>query len=359
MPARPAGPSSAPPPPPSPASSSALLALLVLWLVWPHTHLYGSFSEIELVEEGRRRGARQQPRRHHRLSRRRRADLGLRRCRHGAAPHAAQIRRGAERRPHLAHRASLRHPRGRRALRLPHRERPVGPARQRPATAPARAARGDRRQGAVRHHPDHRRHDRCRHFERMGRIARRAGGTSVASAPGVDAPRQSRSQYRRPLQSRPHGPAHQPGPALAPIAHAVGHECGPRRSRARGRPGRGAAGRHARRVLEAASRGDRAVCRYRQADPVQGNPRTMGQRLPHDRPAGRRSRARHHPAQLERRHAFLLHQCARHGLGRADARVRYRLRANIRAPPGSSPCITTSWNIPGPPSSFRCASARR
>ena len=38
-------------------------------------------------------------------------------------------------------------------------------------------------------------------------------------------------------------------------------------------------------------------------------------------PPTRRSRARHHPAQLERRHAFLLHQCARHGLGRADARA--------------------------------------
>ena len=72
------------------------LALLVLWLVWPHTHLYGSLSEIEFLEEGRRGGARQQRRRDHRLSGGGRAGLGLRRCRHGATAQPRQIRQGAE-----------------------------------------------------------------------------------------------------------------------------------------------------------------------------------------------------------------------------------------------------------------------
>ena len=50
----------------------------------------------------------------------------------------------------------------------------------------------------------------------------------------------------------------------------------------------GRLGGHARPVLEAASRGDRAVRRCRQADLLQGDPRAVGQRLPHDRAAGRR-----------------------------------------------------------------------
>ena len=50
-------------------------------------------------------------------------------------------------------------------------------------------------------------------------------------------------------------------------------------------------------------------------------------------------RTRHHPAQLERRHAFLLHQRARHGFGRADAGLRHRRAEPIRAPPGSWRCI--------------------
>ena len=70
-----------------------LLALVMLWLAWPHTHLYGSFSEIELLEKSRGGGARQQRGCSRGLSRRRRLDLGLRRCPHGAAAHAPQIRR--------------------------------------------------------------------------------------------------------------------------------------------------------------------------------------------------------------------------------------------------------------------------
>ncbi len=70
-----------------------------------------------ILEKGRRGGARQQRRRDHRLSGGGRAGLGLRRCRHGATAQPRQIRQGAEARPDLAHRPSVRHSRRRRALR--------------------------------------------------------------------------------------------------------------------------------------------------------------------------------------------------------------------------------------------------
>ena len=226
--------------------------------------------------KGRGGGARQQRGRDLGLSRHCRPDLGLRRRPHGAAAHAPQIRRAAEGSSHLAHRPPVRHPRGGRALRLSPGKRPVGPARQCPPAAPAQATRGDRRQAAVRHHPHHRRHDRRRPVERMGRGARCPGRASLACRPRVDAAGQSRPQYRRPFQSGPHGPAHQPGPALTPIAHPVGHERGSRRSRSRGRPRQKAPGRNTGAVPQAAPRRHRPLCRHRPAGPLQRHSPSSG-----------------------------------------------------------------------------------
>ena len=83
-----------------------------------------------ILEEGRRGGARQQRRRDHRLSGGGRAGLGLRRCRHGATAQSRQIRQGAEARPDLAHRPSVRHSCRRRTLWQAHRERPLRSFRQ-------------------------------------------------------------------------------------------------------------------------------------------------------------------------------------------------------------------------------------
>ena len=235
-----------------------LLALLVLWLIWPHAHLYGSVSEIDSWKKvavvalanslaaisaylavaaliwGFADAAMAQPRTLRKFA---------------EAPKGARVWR-------IVHLSDIHVVGERYGFRLESgRSGPRGNDRLRRLldqleTLDAKTE--------VRHHPDQRRHDRRRPVLRMGRGARRTGGASFAARPGVDAARQSRSQHRRPLQSRAHGPAHQSRPALAPIAHAVGHECGPWRPRARGRPGQRAPGRHARRVLEAASRGNRA-----------------------------------------------------------------------------------------------------
>ena len=106
--------------------SGVRLALLVLWLVWPHTHLYGSLSEIDILEEGRRGGARQQP------SLAITAYLAVAALVWGFADAAmaqprnlAKFDKAPKQGRDLAHRPSVRHPRRRRALRLPHRERPL------------------------------------------------------------------------------------------------------------------------------------------------------------------------------------------------------------------------------------------
>ena len=149
------------------------LALLVLWLVWPHTHLYGSLSEIESWKKvavvalansvaaitaylavaalvwGFADAAMAQPR------------------------NLAKFDKAPKQGPDLAHRPSVRHSRRRRTLRPAHRERPLRPFRQRTLEAPAQAARGDRRQEQTRHDPHYRRHDRRRYFHRMGAGARR------------------------------------------------------------------------------------------------------------------------------------------------------------------------------------------
>jgi len=80
-------------------------------------------------------------------------------------PHLSQICRAAKGCSHLARSSPLRHSCSWRTLRLSLRERQVRPAWQRQAVAPIRSARGDAWQAAVRHDPDHRRHDRCRHFK--------------------------------------------------------------------------------------------------------------------------------------------------------------------------------------------------
>ena len=117
-----------------------LLALLVLWLVWPHTHLYGSFSEIDSWKKvavvalanslaaitaylavaaliwGFADAAMAQPRTLRKFA---------------EAPKGARTWR-------IVHLSDI-HVVGER-LRLPRRERQVWPARQRPATAPARTS---------------------------------------------------------------------------------------------------------------------------------------------------------------------------------------------------------------------------
>ena len=53
-------------------------------------------------------------------------------------------------------------------------------------------------------------------------------------------------------------------------------------------------------------------------------PEIWATRLSHGGASRQEGRAWHHPAELKRRHAFLLHQCARHGVGGADERDRHR-----------------------------------
>ena len=145
----------------------------------------------------------------------------------------------------------------------------------------------------------------------------------------ADAARQSRSQHRRSRQPGAHGPAHQSEPAAASDQVPVRHERGPGPARARGRSQRRSPRRHAGRGVAAARGCLGAVRRHRAADPLQGDPGGLGAGLSHDRTPRQAGRPRHHPAQFQCRHAFLLHQCARHGVGGADARRRHRRAPNI------------------------------
>ena len=105
-------------------------AALALWLVWPHTHLFGSLAEIDSWKRVIVAALANSAVALSRLSRRCRSCLGLRRCRHASAAHAHALRQGGCQGPQLAHRPSLRYPCGGRPLRPPRRERAIGPERQ-------------------------------------------------------------------------------------------------------------------------------------------------------------------------------------------------------------------------------------
>ena len=358
-PARHAEPSSAPRPPPIAGILVCLLALLVLWLVWPHTHLYGSISEIDSWKKvavvalanslaaitaylavaalvwGFADAAMAQPRTLRKFA---------------EAPKGARIWR-------IVHLSDIHVVGERYGFRLESgRSGPRGNDRLRRLLDQLEALDAKKPFDTILITGDMT--DAGISSEWAELLDALAAHPSLAR-PGVDAARQSRSQHRRPLQSGAHGPAHQPRPALAPIAHAVGHECGPWRPRARGRPNQGRLGGTLAEFLKPHRADNRAVCRRRPAGLRQGDPRAMGQRLPADRPAGARRRARHRPAQLERRHAFLLHQRARHGLGRPDAGLRHRPQNLSARRLDRGAASSSRWNTPGPPSSCRCASARR
>ena len=74
--------------------------------------------------------------------------------------------------------------------------------------------------------------------------------------------------------------------------------------------------------------------------------RPVGEGISDDSAAGPGRRARHHPVELQRGNAFLLHQCARHDLGRASQAESRSSRRSTREPAGSSRSITISSNIP-------------
>ena len=138
-----------------------------------------------------------------------------------------------------------------------------------------------------------------------------------------------------------------PEQAAAPDAHPVGDRRGAGRPRAGRRSGDAATRRHARDALTPhrraiaafADTGSRCACRRSWR-------RSVGRRLSDGAAARPRRRARHHSAQLQRRDAFLLHQCARPGLDAAGARLRDCLRALSPRHTGSWRCTTISWSIP-------------
>jgi hypothetical protein len=86
-------------------------------------------------------------------------------------------------------------------------------------------------------------------------------------------------------------------------------------------------GQDPRRIPGAASQADGSVRRCGKAAPVLCLAGALGQSLSHGAASGRARRPRRHRAELECRHAFLLHQCARHGRGGAGKRDRDREQA--------------------------------
>ena len=132
-----------------------------------------------------------------------------------------------KKRRRLACRPSLRHPYRRRALWLPARERASWPARQCPPQAPPRRARRDPRQSAGRCRPHQRRRHGCGYRRRMGRVLRHDRALSEARAADADPSRQSRHQYRRPLQPCAHGSARQSQYPAAAAQDAVSDGRGP------------------------------------------------------------------------------------------------------------------------------------
>ena len=151
------------------------------------------------------------------------AGLGHRRREHGAAARPAGVRRGCPTARSVARRAPLGHPRRRRALRLPHRERPRRPARQRAACAQVLAQLATiHARRAARSRPDHRRHDRRRPLRRVGRVPRRPRA-AIRNSPKrtLDPAGQPRRQHRRSGQSGAARTADEPGQAAAADADAV------------------------------------------------------------------------------------------------------------------------------------------
>ena len=123
---------------------------------------------------------------------------------------------------------------------------------------------------AARRDPDHRRHDRCRPLERVGRFHGRGVAASRARRANADDSRQSRPQYRRSRQSGPARSADQPEQAAAQAAGPVRDGHGARRARPCGRSRARPSGRDARAGADAASRHDGQVRRYRQTGMVEG-----------------------------------------------------------------------------------------
>ena len=167
------------------------LALFVLWLVWPHTHLYGSLSEIKSWKKvavvalansvaaiaaylavaalawGFADAAMAQPRNLAKF------DKAPKQGRTWRIAHLSDIHVVGER-------YGWRIESGR-----------SGPSRQRTLEAIAEATRGDRRQERTRHDPHYRRHDRRGHFHRMGPGARRHRRPSRLSRARADVAGQS------------------------------------------------------------------------------------------------------------------------------------------------------------------------
>ena len=260
----------------------------------------------------------------------------------------------------MARGASVGRPRRRRALRLSHRERPIGPARQRASQAGARRAGRVPRQESARCDLDHRGHDRRRPLCRMGRVPGRAGALSAVwpsacwSCRATTISISSIAPIRRAWTCRQ--------------ARANGFaSCGrcPRWSRCRAaacgwwimRAAAWAATLadvlepHRAQIAEFADAGTAAAVHDA------GGP--VGQDFSDGAAAGTGRRAGHHAAELERRNAFLLHQCTRLDLGRAGRGGSRSRRRNTRAPAGSSLSITIPSNILGRRKRFPSASAPR
>ena len=234
------------------------VSLLILWLAWPFTYLSGS---VAILSEPKH--------------------LALVALANSAVlvsayvavaalvwaiadatmppPRDLDIIPGRHRRAaHVAHRASVGHPRRRRALRLPHRERPARAARQCAAAAGA----GSSSPRSTPREP----------FDAIlitgditdaGRSAEWAefldaiAPLSRADAADADPARQPRPQHRRPRQSGAARSADQPEQAAAQAAHAGRHRrraghAGPRR-----RPAQRTARRHGGGRDGAAARGAR------------------------------------------------------------------------------------------------------
>ena len=307
------------------------LALLVLWLVWPHTHLYGSFSEIESWKKVAVVALANSVAAITAYLGGGRAGLGLRRCRHGATAQSGANSTRRRRRGALG--ASL-----------------ICPTSMSSANVMARRIESGR--------------SGPRGNERLKRLLKQLEAidakdpldTILITGDMTDAG--ISTEWAELLDALAAHPSFAGRVLMLPGNHDLNivDRANPARMDLPTSPNRplrqigclsamnAVQGRHVRVIdrtedclggtLEEALRPHRgglgALCRYRAADPLKGDPRSLGPSLSHGRASRQEGRARHHSAELERRHAFLLHQCARHGVGRADARRRDRARPNIR-----------------------------
>ena len=167
---------------------------------------------------------------------------------------------------------------------------------------------------AARPRAHQRRHDGRREFPPNGPNFSTSSRLIRTSPAHAHSARQPRRQHRRSDQSGAARPAVQPGQDAAQDARALGDRRGPGRSRARRQlRGRNARTRARRRARTATGRA-RSVRGHRRLAALRSPRPALGRSFSADPAARRGGRARGRAPRLQRRHEFLVHQCARHDL---------------------------------------------